>query len=91
MQTRVVLPRRFRPMVVVANLAVVAAAAAATATTTVAGPAGWVKDASRAPFPAQAARGTLLGKPFLVKAAQLARTGSMTMGEVKMDTYSLDL
>jgi hypothetical protein len=50
-----------------------------------------VKDASSAPFPAQTARGTILGKPFLVRAAQLARTGTMSMDEVKMNTYALDL
>ena len=88
MQSRVARPRHFRRTVIAAGLALVAATAA---TTTVAGSSGWVKDASRAPFPAQAARGTLLGKPFLVRAAQLARSGSMTAGDAKMDTYALDL
>ena len=64
---------------------------AAAATTAVAGPAGWVKDASRAPFPAQAVRGVVLGKTFLVKDAQLARSGSMQTGDVTTETYSLDL
>ena len=56
-----------------------------------AGPAGWVKDGSRAPFPAQAARGVVLGKTFLVKDTQLARSSSMQTGDVTMETYSLDL
>ncbi len=86
MLTRIAPPRRLRRTIVAATITVVAAA-----TTAVAGPAGWVKDASRTPFPAQAARGTVAGKPFLVKAAQLARSGSMTFGDAKMDTYSLDL
>jgi len=64
---------------------------AAVATAAIAGPAGWVKDTSRAPFPNQAAGGVVLGKAFLVKDAQLARSGSMVTGDVKMDTYSLDL
>lgn len=87
MQTPVASPCRFRRAVAVAGLAVVAAAA----TTAVAGPAGWVKDASRAPFPTQPARGTILGRPLIIQAAQLARSGSMEIGDAKMDTYSLDL
>jgi hypothetical protein len=59
--------------------------------TAVAAASGWVKDASSAPFPAQAARGTIVGRPFLVKAAQVARTGSMSMGDAKLDAYALDL
>ncbi len=64
---------------------------AVTAAATIASGSGWVKDASRAPFPAQAARGTILGRPLVVKTAQLARSGSMETGDAKMDTYSLDL
>ena len=90
-QTRVALSRRSRPTAIAAGIALVMAAAVTATTTVAAGPAGWVKDASRAPFPNQPARGTVLGKPFLVKAVRLARSGSMTMGEAKMDTYSLDL
>jgi hypothetical protein len=86
MSTQITRSQQHRRTFVALGVVAIAAAAGATAA-----PAGWVKDASRAPFPNQPARGMIAGKPFLVKAAQLARSGSMTMGDAKMDTYSLDL
>src|SRR5687768_5852425 len=80
-------PQRFRRGVIAGALTLAAAGAAAAAASS----SGWVKDAARASFPAQAARGTIAGRPIIVRAAHLARSGSISMGDKKLDTYTLSL